>query len=453
MQQFLHGLVVIVAVHETVGSQPTLAPQVPKCPGGYVDQTHGNAYWWGCADNCPGPWPWADRHCGCACVQPHVYREILHERARQAADAAAAVAAPATPAPGAQGPWPGAAADTAPALGTFVAGAPSTTVRPAGGAAGAVGSESPAPLPTGAGGGTVSGAAGQGGAAVTADTEGTAGTAGGGPVSLGPATYARTPTSPVERVEEVTARSRPVLSMWHALTTTAAPASDESGSQGLSSTATVLVSIISTTCFICCLFMLVVHIQFRRASQLTQLDKQPVIVKLVMRCTSWLASHHQDSDATHRDSKRRKLSRVEPMPDNAAKDLPCLCGNLPHPVQCSHPPAQNYREWQIQPPTNFNFNQAMLCPDVSLCSRMQKERVMNGGWHTGLKPPCPSKAGTRSPSLASSYAGSASKPSPPSVASDISTRSPSVPCSSGSTGSKSPAPTPPSLTPPRRLGD
>merc|ERR1719498_1186964 len=62
-----------------------MAPMIPECPPGYVDQTHGEAYWWKCAKGCsPGTFQWADKGCGCACVLPEVYKEMMHERGRPA---------------------------------------------------------------------------------------------------------------------------------------------------------------------------------------------------------------------------------------------------------------------------------------------------------------------------------------------------------------------------------
>lgn len=46
---------------------------VVACPAGLLDHTGGDAQWWDCGRKrgCPGSFPWADRHCQCACVAPH----------------------------------------------------------------------------------------------------------------------------------------------------------------------------------------------------------------------------------------------------------------------------------------------------------------------------------------------------------------------------------------------
>lgn len=173
-----------------------------------------------------------------------------------------------------------------------------------------------------------------------------------------------------------------------------------------------------------------------------------MLIRLMMRLTG-----ADDSSAR----KRRKTSRVEPTPEEVTSTameikLPNLrTSEIPNPVQFCVPPSQRYLEHNIQPPADLppmDFIQIARCPDVSIVSRQQKERVMNGGWTSGMNAPPRRKhhsapAHSPVPSLPPISARSA-KPSPtPSINSKTSTRSPSLPRSSASTGSKSP--TTPSL--------
>lgn len=184
-------------------------------------------------------------------------------------------------------------------------------------------------------------------------------------VSLGPSDSA--PRSPGGTSAQVIIQSTPAATQSHVmLTTTEVPTSVEEGSKGLSGLAVATISITAFVCFVAA-----------------------VVVFTKIAC----------------QGLGRKTSRVEPTPEEAEN------GFEPQwPWPC--PPSQHYLEQKIQP--------AEFTKDLSVLTRMQKEKVMSGGWTT----PQYSNASTRSPSLTPSIV---SKPSPPSVHTDASTRSPSVP--------------------------
>jgi hypothetical protein len=127
--------------------------------------------------------------------------------------------------------------------------------------------------------------------------------------------------------------------------------------------------------------------------------------------------------------RRASSPRMTPVTTLDTTDLPSLFQRVQRPVKLPGPPMQQYVEQKIQP-----ANACIICPDVSMISRKQKEKVMNG-WTSGYGAPPPSAASTRS-SLASSSSGKRSKARTPSVSSDNSMRSPSAPASLAGNESK-----------------
>lgn len=172
-------------------------------------------------------------------------------------------------------------------------------------------------------------------------------------VSLGRSDSARSPGTTAQAITQSTPAA---AEDYVVLTTTALPTSIEETSKGLSGLA---VATISITAFVCCV--------------------AAVVVLMKIAC----------------QGSGRKTSRVEPTPEEPES------GFEPQwPWPC--PPSQHYLEQKIQP---AEFNK-----DLSILTRMQKERVMNGGWTT----PQNSNASTRSPSLAPSIVSKPSQPpSPP----------------------------------------
>lgn len=350
-----------------------MPPRIPTCPPNYIDQTNGAAYWWDCAKNCPGLWPWSDAHCGCACVLPNQYRAIMAVRATKKNEAAAVAAAAAVASAKATAPTAGAAGFVA--SNTYVA-PPATVPAPA--------SKSKTPSPAAAAHAAVIAAAAAAPSPAT-------------PVSLGPAARAQAgnPVVPVVAPQatsqrsaggasSVAQRSRPSLVATGQNSTGAGDG--DGANPGLSSLAIALISVGVTIVVASCVLAASVYIQICNSPADMPLEKHTMVVRIVLRLTA---------------PPKSKLSRVEPIEPalnsptvQRTDDLPDSSQKSSHPVLLACPPEQHYAMQKIQP-----VAQLILCPDVSIVSRRQKERVMNGGWTSGLSglntpPPRPSNGST-----------------------------------------------------------
>jgi len=316
-----------------------MQPHAPKCPYGYVDSTGGNAFWWRCAKNCPGKWPSADADCGCACVLPSVYAQMLIDRAAEARAAASGRPSPA-PAP---------------------ANAPPAPSAPA------------APLPTPPGWSAPAPEGWSPGAPASAPVASPAPSV---PAAAAPAPAAIRP-QPVET--EVRATVAPALdgSWMFASTSTVAPAVPPE--EGLSGTAIfVIASSVAAACIVCILSATVCV----RASPDVPVEKQPMAVKTLLRCA-------QATSGISWPRKTKKISRVAPEPEIAIDSQedplaaqtdkiaqwPLTHDNLLFSAAARGTafPALQFTERQVQPPAQPPRG---FSPDVSSVSRQQKEAVL-----------------------------------------------------------------------------
>lgn len=384
-----------------------MIPREPNCPHGYVDQTNGAAYWWDCGHKCPGPWPWATSTCACACVTPEEYEIVMAERAsREAAGSLASSSSDESSAPSTAGAATRASGGAAPAAGTFVA-PPATTSSntvksdpssSSGSLRQRDASPERSPLHSTA-------SLGDGRGASPAQLAGAA------PVSLGPAIGARPPNLVGQSITEAPMQA----AVWIAPSETGSAQDKDAADSRLSTLSLIGISIGSTLLLSCCILVLICcwgYVRVHYAPRDIQVEKQTFLVKMWMRFTSPLASILFSSDLPY-NLRRQKPSRVAPMPQEDVNAV----------VVFSRPRRHRFQEQQIQPMARIKD---FTCPDVSIISRQQKERVLWNGWTAG-----PNSAAT------------AHKIRTPSVSSDASTRSPSVHPSSGSAGSK--PPTPPNL--------
>lgn len=190
--------------------------------------------------------------------------------------------------------------------------------------------------------------------------------------------------------------------------------------EGLSTVTIAVICLVGMMALLVCISSAAVYVR-ARGDELP-VEKQPAGMKTLLRC----------AEATYGMTparKRKKISRVEPMPEMAANSqndplatradeigqLPLTAENLQFSAvaQGTAFPALQWNEQQVQPAAEPH---QLLRPDVSSVSRQQKEAVMNR--RRSLTPPKTTSA----------------KLTPrPSFGSDQSTRSPSpVPSSARS---------------------